>query len=57
MKSYSFWDIPSVMLASVEAVVSKRKESVVRLVNADSIKNKIGKVLQGSKVVVVFVTV
>ena len=34
-KFYSFWDIPSVMLASLDNVIEAEEEAMVTFVNAD----------------------
>jgi len=51
---YNFWDIPSVMLASVKALIKIEKKALVTLVNAGAIKKEVCDLISNTKIKVIF---
>ena len=51
---YKFYDIPSVMLASVKEVVNKGKPACVCLTGAETIKDEVEEAIKDSQVKVIY---
>ena len=54
MKIYKCWDIPSTMLNTVKAVVSKKEEALIYLTNASTIEDKVKETIKKTNVKVIF---
>jgi rRNA-processing protein FCF1 len=51
---YKFWDIPSVMLASVKAVVNKHEPAYIFLTNANSIRCEVDELVKKTGITVIY---
>ena len=52
---YSIYDTPNTMLNTVRAVVQKNELTVIRLFDADAIKEQVEELIRDSNVIVVMV--
>ena len=55
MQRYSFWDIPSVMLACVRIIVKRKEKADIVLINADKIKTEVDNLIKNSDIKIHFV--